>query len=96
MAEDTSKLTSDDLTVLGEALDSWIVKDAAGSIMSELIVGLVARDGQEAAAQKLEEQKQRLAIEKQQRKDRAILLQAKLIQMRDRLLAESLVPPAGQ
>ncbi len=88
-------LDADEITVLVEALEAWVNKDAVGEILSELVVGVFAKDDAHAK-ERLEAKKTEGAGAKALRKDRAILIQAKLIQMRDGIIAGGLSPSTGK
>ncbi len=86
-----TELTNDDITVLLEALVAWEDKDAAGDLIGVVLTGLVTpKDPESQAAMKAEQAKQQAerAESKRNRKEQSVLLQAKLIQMRPRAIAE--------
>ncbi len=89
------KLDGDELTVLIEALEAWIHKDASGEMISSLIFGLFGKDDVKME-QKMADMRAESDQKKVLRKDRAILIQAKLIQMRDGLVAESVMPSTAK
>lgn len=86
-----SELDRNDLDTLKEALDAWVNKDDADNIMASLVESMIPKAQEGTAAPKVAEIKQRHEEDKMLRKDRAILLQAKLIQMRDGLIAEEVM-----
>lgn len=89
MTDDDKRLNDDEMGILVEALEAWVDKDAAGELMSELLIGLVGDKGDaEAIASKRTKQKEEAKQAKQLRKEKSILLQGKLIRMRDALVAE--------
>lgn len=81
------ELTRHDYEALLEAVEAWKVKDAHGEMMSMMMEGLLTHHAPDEVKNKLElerEQKMRAAEDAQKRRcERAILLSAKLIQMRD-------------
>lgn len=98
-------LTAEDINVLIEALEAWKDKDAAGELMRDLLPAVLARSKEERESLKppFSEKQERQAA-KAVRKDRATLLQAKLIEMRmsieaqaeSRDLDQSLKPPTDR
>jgi hypothetical protein len=85
-------LNHDDLTVLIEAVDSWVNKDATGELMGALFEGMLAdKNSPEAEKLKREREEKRLAkdVEHRQRKDSATLLKAKLIMLRQSMPMEA-------
>lgn len=83
-------LTADDINVLIEALDAWKDKDAVGELMEDLLPAMLSRSKEEAQTLKPRfAEKQGRAAAKALRKELAIVLQAKLIEMRMRIEAEA-------
>jgi hypothetical protein len=83
-------LTAEDINILIEALDAWTDKDAVANLMEDIIPIAIARSRQEAESLQTKfSTKQGRAAAKALRKERAIVLQAKLIEMRIRLEAET-------
>lgn len=78
------QLTRDDVTILCEALEAWERKDTAGNMLGMLIGGMFTKDDPIARAKFETEEKQRnerAAREERARKDRSVILRAKLLQM---------------
>jgi len=75
-------LNSSDIKILLEAIDAWLVRDLAGTMMANL-VGIAANGNDESKQAVFEEARitrERELIEKRQLNDRtAVLLKAKLI-----------------
>jgi len=85
--------SEDEIAVLIEALEAWVNKDAISGVMGSLLGTLVSGDEQKekfAAQQAINDAKR--DRDKQNRKERAILMQAKLISMKDRAFAEAVKP----
>ncbi len=91
---DDKRLNDSDMTILIEALEAWVEKDAAGELMGELIVGLVGADKKGELKDTRAKQKEDAAQSKKLRKEQSILLQGKLIRMRDALVADGALEPA--
>lgn len=87
------ELQDDDLEVLLEALEAWESKDVFGDAMGDLMGSLLTR-GDPIARSQLEHERDRDKAQRAQakklRKDRSVLLRAKLITIRDRRHAEAL------
>lgn len=83
-------LTNDDIETLMEALVSWENKDTAGNMLGSLIGALIIpKDNEQAQLEyKQHEEQSRAKLEKDSkiRKERSILLQAKLIQLKTTLI----------
>lgn len=79
--------TIDDLNVLMEAMEAWENKDTAGELMGSLLTAMLAphdTDEQKANLQREQDEARLRATDaKNMRKERSILLRAKLIQMLD-------------
>lgn len=88
--------TVDDLNVLFEALDAWKDKDALSDFVDMMIPALTARTREEAEKVQQENERRKFganqarAAAKAVRKERAIILQAKILEMR-----RALEDPAG-
>lgn len=79
-------LTADDLNVLIEAVEAWESKDFASEMMGDMVEAMLIGKDPESRAEYEAKSKQRKDDYKRnqrQRKDRSILLRAKLIQLRD-------------
>ena len=91
------ELTLDELKVLQESLDAWVSAGDSGEMFTGLMGAmLVPKDSPYYAEFVAEEKarKVRLLDEKRSKKERAILIQAKLIQLMDQKRAEALVASA--
>lgn len=91
------ELTLDELKVLQESLDAWVSAGDSGEMLAGLMGAmLVPKDSPNYAEFVAEEKarKVRLLDEKRSKKERAILIQAKLIQLMDQKRAEALVASA--
>ena len=82
-------LVHEDFGILFEALDAWVDKDAVGNMIGSLLPALLPlpEDKKAALEQEQERRSAKAADEKQQRKEVAVLIQAKLVGLRDRELA---------
>lgn len=91
-------LTREDIDVLIEATEAWESKDAAGELMGDLLQGMLSRGDEKTLAEmkqrKMEETRKR-EQEKKLRKERSIILRAKLISLRDSMDADSLLKEAS-
>lgn len=87
-------MTIDDLMTLVEAMEAWETKDATGELMGSLFGAMLMRDSDPDAKAKYdaEEKARKMLAEeaRNQRKERSILLRAKLIQQIDVLRAARL------
>jgi hypothetical protein len=90
------EFADDDIEVLMEALEAWEVKDAAATITTHVLDNMLARrlGHAPAATMKSDAEVRQLARDKRWRKERSLLLRAKLLQIRDRRHAESLTEDA--
>ena len=80
-------LELDDVQVLLEAMEAWENKDDAGALMSGMVGALLTKGDEEWKA-KQKESDDKLAAAKRMRKERSVLLRAKLIQFKDTLIAQ--------
>jgi len=96
-ADTLPELADDDLDVLLEALEAWESKDVAGDMMTDILDSVLTRQHGgmplNVAADR-ERDKLKKAQAKKWRKERSVLLRAKLIQIRDRRRAEHLTRDA--
>lgn len=92
-------LTKQDLEMLIEAVEAWESKDAAAQLMDSMLGSLVCKNDEDR--KRFEEKQEQKAMarneHKKMRKERSIILRAKLIAMRDsanadKLLAEVCAP----
>lgn len=86
------ELADDDLDTLIEALEAWEHKDAAGDIMTTLIGSMLTRKhgdemGAMVAAERAKEAES-AETKKRLRKERSVILRAKLLMLRDRRQAQ--------
>lgn len=97
------RFTIDDLSVLMEAMEAWEAKGNYGNLLSSVMGAMLVRgddeEAESARAFREREAKQRVEAEEASRlrKERSILIRAKLVMMMDRLRAETLIDdaPAG-
>jgi len=85
------ELTDDDLNALFEALEAWESKDFGGEIMGELLAATMFRGDPATRAdfdRSQREDKQKRERAKALRKERSVLLRAKLLTLRDRRRVE--------
>ena len=78
-----------DFGILFEALDAWVDKDAVGNMIGSLLPALLPLPEDKKAVLEKEQERRsaEAAVAKQQRKEVAVLIQAKLVGLRDRELA---------
>jgi tRNA A37 threonylcarbamoyladenosine biosynthesis protein TsaE len=83
------KLEHEDIDVLIEALNEWKHKGMSGLMMATLLIGITNKDEKqrEAEIEKKDRAHRELVA---QRSERVILLQAKLLQLRDRIDVENM------
>jgi hypothetical protein len=80
-------LTVDDINLLMEAVNAWEQKDTKDLMVTSVLSMMLCKNEQQAKSM-LEEHKleqKKLDESKQIRQERAILIKAKLIQLRDKL-----------
>jgi hypothetical protein len=91
------ELTDDDLTTLVEALESWESKGTAGALMSDIMGAMMAGDNPRAQAA-VEEHRRADQLKRDRetavRKERSVLLRAKLLTLRERRRVERLAANA--
>src|ERR1700738_4742882 len=91
------ELGDDDLDVLMEALEAWEAKDVSGDIMVAVIDGMMSRSHGPMPpdiAEKRRVDKLNAERDKRTRKERSVLLRAKLLTIRDRRRADHMVEGA--
>lgn len=82
-------LTEADYDVLIEAIDYWEQKNAmASSLMGALLIGFVPEDQRDKAKAEEDMHRRSAEAEIRLRKERGIVLKAKLLKMRDSAAAE--------
>lgn len=83
---DPLDITDDDVTVLCEALEAWETKDFAGAMMGDILEMVMADKGDPLAKTKMAEAREKEKAlrkrEERMRKERSIVLRAKLLQWR--------------
>jgi hypothetical protein len=87
------ELTSEDLTLLIEALEAWEARDLAGEMIGSLMVRILGgRTKEERASldKMMADEKASKEGQKQRDKERSTMLQAKLIRLKDRIAVEHL------
>ncbi len=98
MSDETYELANDDLDTLIEALEAWEQKDLSGEIMGHVIDSMLTRRGDGPMPQSVAEERQREKAERESakkfRKERSILLRAKLLMIRDRRRSQHMVDEA--
>lgn len=83
------ELTEDDLNTLVEALEAWEHKDAAGEIMADIFAMAMMGRGDPASPRMLEAlaEQERAQLKRERmkanRKERSVILRAKLLQIRN-------------
>jgi hypothetical protein len=94
VSDSLPELADDDLETLIEALEAWEVKDLSGELMTSLMDSMLTdRRGPMPPEARMERErdKQKSQVEKRMRKERSVLLRAKLLTIRDRRRAETMV-----
>jgi len=81
-------LDKQDINVLIEALDAWVNKDAAGEILGTVLDAVLEGKVTSEVRTKIDHQRLKAAEDKELRKERAIMLASRLLQIRDGLVAE--------
>jgi hypothetical protein len=88
------ELDDDDLAVLVEALEAWESKDAAGEMFDD-VVEMIVTGGEPGGHARMREERRIQKLDrdraKKQRKERSILLRAKLLTLRDRRRVERVI-----
>ena len=91
-------LTRDDVNVLIEALEAWEYKDIGGEVLGSMLVAMLGSGADPIAKEKMRQQqdedRERYKQERQARKERAIGIKARLLEMRDRIDADALISGA--
>jgi len=88
------QFTKQDLDVLFDAVETWEKEDKGPGIMGHILTGMLGDKSPEAAAKMQAEMdiKQKKADdERRQRKERGVMLRAKLIALRDQVYASDFV-----
>lgn len=85
-------LTNQDLWVLMEALEAWENKDDSSEMIGVLLDSIVVPkfENRERLKKQIEEKQAKLAAAKRERKERSVMLRAKLITIRDGRAAAAL------
>lgn len=84
------KLTKEDIQLLLEAVDSWVERGLSGYIVGTTLVAMVSR-GAPDGKKVIEEHKMEYERTKNESKERAIMLKAKLLSLKDKLDVESVI-----
>ncbi len=86
------ELTKDEYNILIEATDCWVSKDFGEGLVGSLMTGMMSKDASPEIVQKMKEKDKEERLEreskKQVRKERAIILKAKLLKLRDKIEAK--------
>lgn len=87
------QLTNQDVNTLIEALDAWEQSGFAGQLMGDMFAGMLCKD--ESAMEKMKAERERSNAEYERKvrakKERSIILKAKLLQLRDSIEVDSLL-----
>lgn len=80
--------TDDEIQVLMDALDAWEEKEATDEMLATMLTFAMATDAADAANIMRERKAKKAPVQdsRRLRKERSVLLKAKLIQLRDKLL----------
>ena len=97
MDSEYTRLTVQDIEVLLGALKAWESKDLAGEMMVTLLGGIGAKTPEDRAMAKAQNEHRwaEYAEKTNQRKETSVILQAKLIQMRQKLTADAFIESGG-
>lgn len=97
MDQEYTRLTTDDIEVLLDALKAWESKDLASDFMVSILGSMLAKTPDEKAEAERDNERHMAEsrLKSDQRKETSVILQAKLIQMRQKLTADSLIKSAG-
>ena len=85
------ELADDDLATLMEALEAWEVKDQASEMFGDVMEAVVTTPGtreSQAFVESRQREKQKRDAAKSARKERSVLLRAKLLMLRERRRTE--------
>lgn len=89
------ELTRQDVDILIEAVDAWISKDFGVTVVTDVMEMVLSGQATEEQKVVMKEQKAKRAAEvtakRKQREERAIVLKAKLLKLRDSITVEHLV-----
>ena len=94
MTVDSTPFTLDDLEVLMEAMEAWENKDFGGDLMADVVTALLVKKSDpeyDRINHEREVQKAQAATEKATRKERSILLRAKIVGLKDAARAAALI-----
>ncbi len=90
-----NELTYDDITILMEAMDAWTSRSFGGEIMGIMLEAMVGDKGNPEAKAKTEEEKKRKDLVEKEKRERekeiVVLLKAKLIGIKQKMAAGSLI-----
>ena len=85
------QLTLEDISDLMDAVENWETKGATGEILGDLMDGILLKEltleAQEEQKRRRDRQKEERNIETKIRKERSVLLRAKLIGLRQEILS---------
>lgn len=84
-------LSTQDINTLIEALDSWEHKDAMEELAATIAEKMVPIDKLGAASREFADGRKKRAADKVVRKERSIMLKAKLLRIRDGQSADALM-----
>lgn len=88
------EITEQEVNVLIEAVDAWVDKDFGHSIMTDMITMMLSDGASPEAKEKIkrtkEDERNKAKQEKTLRKEQAIMLKAKLLKIRDKIVASKL------
>lgn len=90
------ELTRQDLDVLIEAVEAWESKDLAGDMMESMLTSMMCKSEQDVEKHKSEFEKRQEKREsaRRVRKERSVVLRAKLIGLRDSMDADRVLSDA--
>ena len=83
------ELTIKEIDILIDALDAWESRNVAENLFADLLTHIVIPEGQERddAKRKLRDDREKEELQKKNEKEKSILIKAKLIQMKDKIVS---------
>ena len=89
------ELTKQDADVLIEAVDAWVSKDMGALLMTDMMDAMLSKEEDKAAMEARRENRNAESNKnRKRREERAIVLKAKLLKLRDSITAETTLAEA--
>ncbi len=90
----SNELTEQEVETLIEAIDAWVDKDFGGTIMIDMLIMAISDGAPPEIREKMKRKKEEGQIKMKQaknlRKEQAIMLKAKLLKIRDGIIASKI------